>query len=53
MIDELVRQAIKEKITKAKDVIKHVRQKLVDMATNFNCSDVLPEKVIVKLRPYD
>merc|ERR1712226_1724264 len=50
VVDEIVRKLVKEKITEAKEVIKRVRQKLVDLATNFKCEDVLPEKVCAKVR---
>merc|ERR1712212_15711 len=50
VVDEIVRKLVKEKITEAKEVIKRVRQKLVDLATNFKCEDVLPEKICAKAR---
>merc|ERR1712141_135705 len=37
MIDEIIRQLVKEKITEAKEIIRRVREKLVELATNFKC----------------
>merc|ERR1712226_1178683 len=50
VIDELVRQAVKEKITEAKAVAQRVRQKLVDMAKNFKCEDAIPGDLCAKLK---
>jgi len=50
VIDELVRQTIKEKITEAKAVAQRVRQKLIDMAKNFKCEDALPADVCSEMR---
>merc|ERR1711931_408022 len=50
VVDEIVRKLVKEKITEAKEIIKRVRQKLVDLAKNFKCEDVLPEKICAKVR---
>merc|ERR1712243_238879 len=43
-IDAIVRELVKEKITKAKEIIKRVREKIVDLAKNFKCTDILSEK---------
>ena len=45
VIDQLVREAIAKKVTEAKEIIKRVRQKLIDMAKDFKCEDVLSTKV--------
>merc|ERR1719317_483833 len=41
MVDKIVREAVAKGITKAKEIIKLVRQKIIDMATNLKCEDVL------------
>merc|ERR1712243_430088 len=48
-IDAIVRELVKEKITKAKEIIKRVREKIVDLAKNFKCTDILSEKVCTKI----
>merc|ERR1712243_289774 len=48
-IDAIVRELVKEKITKAKEIIKRVREKIVDLAKNFKCTDILSEKVCNKI----
>ena len=45
VVDEIVRRVVKEKITEAKAIVKAVQEKLVAMAKNFHCEDVLSEKV--------
>merc|ERR1712141_461654 len=50
VIDQLVREAIAKKVTEAKEIIKRVRQKLIDMAKDFKCEDVLSTKACDKLR---
>merc|ERR1711872_1034279 len=50
VVDEIVRKLLKEKITEAKEIIKRVRQKLVDLAKNFKCENVLPAKICAKIR---
>merc|ERR1712243_61076 len=48
-IDAIVRELVKEKITKAKEIIKRVREKIVDLAKTFKCTDLLSEKVCTKI----
>merc|ERR1712119_198665 len=50
MIDEIIRQLVKEKITEAKEIIKRVREKLVELATNFKCTDILSENVCKEIK---
>merc|ERR1719283_32065 len=50
VVDEIVRRVVKEKITEAKEIVKHVQEKLVAMAKNFHCEDVLSEKLCAKIR---
>merc|ERR1711973_492955 len=45
-----VREAVKKGITKAKEIIKIVRAKIIEMATNFKCEDALAADVCAKLR---
>ena len=45
LVDQIIRQLVKEKITEAKVIIAKVKAKLIEMAKNFKCSDVLNEKV--------
>merc|ERR1712212_75714 len=49
-VDALVRKVLKEKVKEAKEIAKRVRQKLVDMAKNFKCEDVLPAEVCAKVK---
>merc|ERR1719320_2050582 len=50
MVDKIVREAVAKGITKAKEIIKLVRQKIVDMATNFKCEDVLKAEWCDKIK---
>merc|ERR1719370_1625970 len=52
MIDEIIRQLVKEKITEAKEIIKEVREKLVELATNFKCTDILSEHVCKEIKDF-
>merc|ERR1711896_38620 len=52
MIDEIIRQLVKEKITEAKEIIKRVREKLVELATNFKCTDILSEHVCKEIKDF-
>merc|ERR1712241_49405 len=51
-IDEIIRQLVKEKITEAKEIIKRVREKLVELATNFKCTDILSEHVCKEIKDF-
>merc|ERR1712181_103865 len=51
-IDEITRELVKEKITKAKEIIKRVRDKLVELAKNFKCTDVLSESVCKEIKDF-
>merc|ERR1712121_596052 len=50
MIDKIVREAVAKGITKAKEIIKLVRQKIIDMATNLKCEDVLKAEWCDKIK---
>ena len=49
-VDKIVREAVKKGITKAKEIIKIVRAKIVELATNFKCEDALAADVCAKIR---
>merc|ERR1719402_2197934 len=49
-VDKIVREAVKKGITKAKEIIKIVRAKIVELATNFKCEDALSADVCKKIR---
>merc|ERR1712142_1067404 len=49
-VDKIVREAVAKGITKAKEIIKIVRAKIVDLATNFKCEDALSADVCAKIR---
>ena len=49
-VDKIVREAVKKGITKAKEIIKIVQAKIIEMATNFKCEDALSADVCAKLR---
>merc|ERR1711962_693110 len=49
-IDIIIRKLVKEKITDAKRIIKEVREKLVELAKNFKCTDVLSETVCKEIK---
>merc|ERR1711936_429709 len=49
-IDKLVRETLDKKLRKAKDIIHYIRTKIVDMATNFKCTDALSEDVCAKIK---
>ena len=46
-VDKIVREAVAKGITKAKEIIKIVRAKIVDLATNFKCEDALSADVSI------
>ena len=47
VIDEIVRRVVGEKIVQAKEIVKRVQQKLVEMAKDFKCEDALSEAVSI------
>merc|ERR550534_459152 len=49
-IDIIIRKLVKEKITDAKRIIKEVREKLVELAKTFKCTDVLSETVCKEIK---
>merc|ERR1711931_116692 len=51
-IDIIIRKLVKEKITDAKRIIKEVKEKLVQMAKNFKCTDVLNESVCTEIKEF-
>merc|ERR1712126_585593 len=44
-----IREAIHKKITKAKEIIQLVRHRIVELAKNLKCTDVLPEEACTKI----
>merc|ERR1711936_678502 len=44
-IDRIIRELVAKKITEAKEIIKHLKEKLIELATNFKCTDVLSKKM--------
>merc|ERR1711973_138301 len=51
-IDAIIRQLVKEKITEAKVIIEKVKAKLVELATNFKCTDVLSESACKEIKDF-
>merc|ERR1712042_123854 len=51
-IDNIIRKLVKEKITDAKRIIKEVREKLIQLAKNFKCTDVLAESVCKEIKEF-
>jgi len=51
-IDAIIRKLVKEKITDAKRIIKEVRAKLIELAKNFKCTDVLNESVCKEIKDF-
>merc|ERR1711962_44463 len=51
-IDAIIRQLVKEKITEAKVIIAKVRAKLIELAKNFKCTDVLNESVCKEIKDF-
>merc|ERR1712212_671243 len=49
-IDKIVREAVKKGVTKAKEIIKIARAKIIELAKNFKCEDALAADVCAKLR---
>merc|ERR1712142_814432 len=49
-VDRIIREAVKKGITKAKDIIKIVRAKIVELATKIKCEDILSANVCNKIR---
>merc|ERR1712002_711132 len=44
-IDRIIRELVAKKITEAREIIKHLKEKLIELATNFKCTDVLSKKM--------
>merc|ERR1712212_1430175 len=51
-IDAIIRKLVKEKITDVKRIIKEVKAKLVELAKNFKCTDVLQESVCKEIKDF-
>merc|ERR1719357_1052987 len=51
-IDAIIRKLVKEKITDVKRIIKEVKAKLVELAKNFKCTDVLNESVCKEIKDF-
>merc|ERR1712002_992003 len=49
LVDKLIKEAVSHGITKAKEIVKYVRQKIMDAAKDFHCSSILPENVCAKI----
>merc|ERR1712121_533771 len=47
---KIVREAVKKGITKASEIIKIVRAKIIELATNFKCEDALSAEVCDKIK---
>ena len=45
LIKQAIMDAVAQKITDVKGITKYVANKIVEMAVNFECTDVLPQKV--------
>merc|ERR1739842_71723 len=50
VVDEIVRRVVGEKIVQAKEIVKRVQEKLVEMTKNFKCEDVLSAAVCANIR---
>jgi N-acyl-L-homoserine lactone synthetase len=48
MVDAIIREAIAKGITKAQDIIKLVREKMIEL-TKVTCADILTEKICNKI----
>merc|ERR1711973_280281 len=44
-VDRIIRELVAKKITEAKEIIKHLKEKLIELATNFKCTDVLSKNM--------
>merc|ERR1712072_684305 len=51
-IDAIIRKLVKEKITDANRIIKEVKEKLIELAKKFKCSDVLSESVCKEIKDF-
>merc|ERR1719309_1025370 len=49
-VDRIVREAVKKGITKASEIIKVVRAKIIELAKNFKCEDALSADICTKMR---
>ena len=45
LIDEFIRDLVKKGITDAKEIIKKVREKLIELAKKITCKDILSDGV--------
>merc|ERR1712193_309417 len=48
-VDKIIREAIAKGVTKAKEIFKIVQAKLIEMAKNFKCTDVLSKDICDKI----
>eukprot|EP00111_Clytia_hemisphaerica_P016601 TCONS_00049217-protein len=44
LIKQAIMDAVEQKITNAKEITKYVANKIIEMAVNFECTDVMPQK---------
>merc|ERR1712019_168161 len=51
-IDAIIKKLVEEKITDAKRIIEEVKAKLIELAHNFKCTDVLSEKVCTEIKDF-
>merc|ERR1712121_575616 len=49
IVDKIIREAVEKGMTKAKEIAAHVRAKLIEMAKNFKCTDLLSAEVCAKI----
>ena len=44
-VDKALKEIIVKGVTKAKEIVKDIEERLISMATHFKCEDALPESV--------
>merc|ERR1712168_1553631 len=50
LTEEIIKEAISHDITKAKEIIEYVRQRIVDMATHTKCTDILSVEMCEEIK---
>merc|ERR1712168_1010284 len=52
LIEKFIQEAISEKITEAKGIIKYVRERIVDLATHTKCEDIFSDLFCKHIREF-
>jgi len=49
-VDKIIREVADKKITKVSQIVAYYRKRIVDLATKFGCSDIMPSVICDKIK---